>query len=255
MNSLDSAGGGSPNTVMAPSTELLMLRRALGRALAEEYVDWAVAELCRGDDGPNLRILAGLSPRFERAEVEPCFLLACAELGLSASGADAPALETAGLIRRAFESGELDPHDAIDMMADLYRSGEYQEEVLGPWERMLDELTFGEGYSYPREKLEPLEAAVRREWSLLDRALALSLPRGWLRQTRCANCWHVGHVRLVQPSLFARVLGNIRGKPPRFQVLCERCGSDRQSTLDDPDARAAYFDRLERHRVPSATKR
>src|SRR5690349_5791010 len=64
-------------------TDLLLLRRALGRAQPEDCVAWAVECLCRGLDGPNLRILAGLSIRLDRDDVERYFLLALEEVGLA----------------------------------------------------------------------------------------------------------------------------------------------------------------------------
>lgn len=175
-------------------SEVLLLRRALGRAQPEDYVDWAVECLCDDLDGANLRILAGLSIRFDRDDVERYFLRACGELGLGDLGDRPSPLATARLIRRAFDRGRIRAADVVEMMADAYNFSDRREELLAPWNDMLEEMGDGQGYSYPHFALESLDDAVRREWSLLDRALALTLPSGWLRQTRCRDCGYVGEV-------------------------------------------------------------
>ena len=227
------------------SPELLLVRRALDEATPDDYVDWALDQIARDVGGPNLRILAGLHREFDRHEVERYFLLTCEELGIRV-GATPSVLHAAQMARSVYERGEITAHAAVDVMGGLYRMSNDEEELLEPWFNMREELGGGAGYFYPAGKLEPLDAAVRLEFSLLARALALSLPRGWLKKTRCADCWHDGKVQVVQPSLGGRVLGILTGTPVGIQALCTRCGSERQGTLRAPDARSAYFDSLER---------
>jgi hypothetical protein len=227
------------------SPELLLLRRALDEATPDDYVDWAVAQIAQDVDGPNLRILAGLHRVFDRHEVEHYFLLSCEELGVEVR-AKPSVLDAARMARSVYERGEITANETVDTMGSLYRMSDCQEELLAPWDALLDALVWDESCLYGQIERQPLDAIVRRELSLLDRALALSLPRGWLRKTRCAECWHDGKPRVVQPSLGGRVLGILTGTPVGIQALCTRCGSERQGTLRDPDARAAYFDSLER---------
>jgi hypothetical protein len=54
-------------------TESLFLKRAMNSAAPADYVNWAVERLIEGLDTPALRILAGLNPRLERDDIEPCF--------------------------------------------------------------------------------------------------------------------------------------------------------------------------------------
>ncbi|HEY6562190.1 MAG TPA: hypothetical protein VI072_33210 [Polyangiaceae bacterium] len=117
------------------TTELLFLRRALGSAQPEDYVQWAIEQLGDGADGPNLRILAGLSTRFDRDEVEHYFKLACSELQFDAPRADMSPLEVAALVRRSYERGDSSAIEAIHMMADVYRTSGYSEPLLSPWLR------------------------------------------------------------------------------------------------------------------------
>jgi hypothetical protein len=232
-------------TDLDEKTETLLLRRALGRAEPVDYVNWAVDQLCRNVDGPNLCILAGLSPRLERDEIEQYFVLSCRELDLPAIGAGASRMETVCLIRRAFERGDIPPTAVIDMMSDLYESSNYEEELLVPWSDMSEELTWREGYFYPPAALASVEHAVRREWSLLDRAIRLDLPKGWLRLKRCTGCGHFGEACIEKPLLLRIVKALWARQPAVSRVVCARCGSSKLSNLQDPDARAAYLECLE----------
>jgi hypothetical protein len=108
-------------------TEYLLLRRALGRAQAEDYVEWAVQCLSHGLDGSNLRILAGLSAQLDRDDIERYFLLARRDLGLTDAHDEPSPLTTAHFIRRAFDRQELLPAETVEMMADLYKTLDQRE--------------------------------------------------------------------------------------------------------------------------------
>jgi hypothetical protein len=234
---------------MSDTIESLLLRRALGRARPEDYVSWAVDELCRDVDSASLRVLAGLSVRLDRDEIESYFRLSCRELGLTEVDEATPPLEIASMIQRAYAQRRINSDEAVEMMAQLYESFEYQEELLEPWHSMREELADGEGYSYPSAALASVEHAVRMEWSLLDRATRLNLPRGWMRWSRCADCLHVGATRVVAPSLVARFLATLRQQPTWTRAVCERCGSPELTNLGNPHARAAFLDDVESQAV------
>lgn len=234
-----------PDITVSDSTESLLLRRALGRACPQDYVDWAIDQICRGIDSSNLRILAGLNLRFDRDEVESYFLLSCRDLGIVHTDDAVAPLDVAGLIRRFYEQGRISSDETIEMMAELYESSEYQEELLAPWYSMREELSCGDGYFYPTAALQSVEVAVRREWGLFDRASRLGLPLGWLRGSRCTDCAHVGVSQMKGPSLVARVLARLMPRPALSRAICKTCGSERLMSLGDPDARSAYFDQLE----------
>jgi hypothetical protein len=230
---------------VADTTEFLLLRRVLGRARPEDYVDWAVHQLCRDVDSLSLRILAGLNVHFDRDEIESYFRRTCRDLGLTDVEAKPAPREIVRMIRRAHDQGQLRADDTIDMMADVYESSEYKEELLAPWYSMREELAWGEGYSYPPAALVTVERAINREWSLFDRAAKLDLPPGWLRRSRCEGCAHVGVSHVRGPSTLARVLAAVTGRQCWSRAVCEECGSDKLLSLSDPDARTAYFDELE----------
>ncbi|MGC4086821.1 MAG: hypothetical protein QM756_02770 [Polyangiaceae bacterium] len=232
--------------VDSDATELLLLRRALGRATLDDYVAWAVDQLARNVDGPNLRILAGLSTRFDRDEIERYFVLSCRELGLSVTNAAAPVLDVARLVRTAHERGSVTAKEALEMMVDVYySSGPENDELLAPWQAMRAALEWGEGSIYSGA-LTPLDAAIRHEWTLLERASRLSLPPGWLEFSRCSDCGHVGDIHVELAPLGARLLGAFKQQPAGLRALCEQCGSQKLTTLRNPAAREAYFDSLSR---------
>ena len=240
---------GRREPAMSDTTESLLLRRALGRARPEDYVDWAVDQLCRDADGAGLRILAGLNVQFDRDEVEAYFRLSCGELGLVDVDEATPPLEIARMVQRAYAQRWISPDEAVGMVADIYESSEYQEELLEPWYSMREELAWGDGYFYPPAALASVEHAVGREWSLLDRASRLDLPRGWMRLSRCADCAHVGATRVVGPSVVSRILATLRQRAALSRAVCEKCGSHQLTSLGNPDARAAYLDQVESRMV------
>jgi hypothetical protein len=240
---------------MSDTTESLLLRRALGRACPEDYVSWAVDQLCREADSASLRVLAGLSVRFDRDEIEAYFRRSCGELGLVEVDEGTPPLEVARMVQRAYAGRRVSADEAVEMMAQIHSSHEYQEELLEPWYNMREELAWGDGYYYPSVKLASVEDAVRVEWSLLDRATQLGLPPGWMRLSRCADCAHVGATRVVEPSFVARVLARLRREPAWSRAACEKCGSGQLTNLCNPDARAAFLDEVESRGWPAALVR
>ena len=61
---------------------MLLAKRALGYAIDESWVDWAVSLLVAGYDTPSLRILAGMSAPFDVFEMNALADRVVAELGL-----------------------------------------------------------------------------------------------------------------------------------------------------------------------------
>lgn len=228
------------------NTARLMLRRALGYAQPEEYVEWAVELLCADADGANLTILAGLNARFDRADVEEYFRLTCKDLGLQPTSIDAAApLPTARLVHEAFSRGDVTAVEAIRMMADLYRRSEYRETLLSSWRWMREELDRGKGPSDSSEALAALDDAVRRECSLLERCLAAQLPSGWNLQSWCSDCHHLGELALVQPTLADRFLRLVGLRSATSGIVCARCGSRRHRSLRERDVLLEYLDHVE----------
>ncbi len=226
------------------TTETLLLRRLLGHARPEHYVEWAVDQLSDGGDGANLRILAGLDTRFDRDEVERYFRLTCTELELATIASGQPVFETVALLRQGYEVGELSALEVVEMMGELSQASQRSAHLLEPWLRMAEELEWESGYSYPRTAHESLDDAVRREWSLLDRALKLRPPDGWLRWVRCSDCGHVGDLVSKPRSVLTKVADFVFERPAKAPG-CASCGSSRSSRLVHPDARAAYLADLE----------
>ncbi|HEY6726673.1 MAG TPA: hypothetical protein VI197_21715 [Polyangiaceae bacterium] len=228
------------------NTETLILRRALGYARPEEYVEWALALLCADIDGPNLRILAGLNLRIERDDVEEYFLATCRELGVPADSvnADAP-LPTAKLVQEAFCRGDVSAAEAIRMMADLYRRSEQREALLSPWMWLRLTLDSDRARWSSTEALAALEDTVRREYSLLERSLAVPLPRGWMRHSWCRDCNHVGELALVPATLVDRFLRLVGARSATDSIVCASCGSRNHRSLCEREVHLEYLDYVE----------
>lgn len=62
---------------------MLLGERARGRVHSEDLVEWAVQELVDGEDGPALRVLAGLSRPFYWSEVDQAFTAVLDEIGIA----------------------------------------------------------------------------------------------------------------------------------------------------------------------------
>jgi len=231
---------------MDQETESLLLRRSLGRASPEDYIAWAVERLCQDCDTPALRILAGLNSQLDQDEIEHYFLLTRTELGIDDAPSARSPFATVRMIRRAYDARRAVPTEVVDMMAQVYESSAYQEELLAPWHNMREALLWREEYYYPLAALASIQQAVDREWLLLDRALALTLPQGWLRLVRCTECHRVGPVRVREPSVIAALWATLRRRRALSVVECERCRSTKITSLSDPDARAAYLEHLTR---------
>ena len=238
----------------AANTELLLLDRALGRLEAEDYVAWAVARLVAGDDTPDLRVLAGLVPKFDREEVEKYFLRTCMQLAI-----DVPNLtaswwrDAAKHIRRLFDAGKLSATQVVDRMAQLYVDSGYSDPLLGVWYNIAEELAWlnayetSAGFWYPHP-LGDLNAVVRHEWSLFDLgALDSEVPAKFAAFIRCEDCGHIGEPVLRRKTFLdaiSSVLPWVRLKPPLW-VTCSRCGSFDYRSITDPEVRADYFARSE----------
>lgn len=220
-----------------------MLWRALGRARPEDYVEWATDLVCADVDGPNLRILAGLHLGFDRQDVEPYFLRTCGELGLKpVEIGSATGLQAAQLVSAAFTRGDVTVVEAIHTMADLYRKSMYRETLLASFWRLCDEFDRAEGHARSADALAALDDAVRREVSLLQRCLAVPLPQGWVAQSWCRDCQHVGELGLKPLTLLEELLRCVRLMPATAAIVCAKCGSRNHAPLRDPDVRLEYLD-------------
>jgi hypothetical protein len=69
--------------VMKNSTKAILAKRLLLHDIsAQDYIEWAVDMLVKGDDSPSLRILAGLDRHNRFLEVESYFLRSIKELNI-----------------------------------------------------------------------------------------------------------------------------------------------------------------------------
>jgi hypothetical protein len=240
------------------NTDILLLKRSMGLAISEDYIEWAVERLCEGLDSPSLRILAGLNLRFERHEVEPYFKKTCEELGIGAPPETADPREAAFLIKRAYSHGEMSVEETLNMMSDLYQRSDYGDPLLSVWFNIEEELamrdTGHEGIFYPPEALGSLEEVFDREWALLERAIGLNLPQDFIQFIRCDLCAHIGKSKMKHRTMVNRIkakLPFIQTKPALWHT-CAACGSYEYHSMIDPEVRDAYFSQLEHEQSHSA---
>lgn len=228
------------------TTEQLLLDRVLGRIQAEDHIAWAVARLSEGEDGPNLRILAGLNPRFDRDEVEPYFQKACGEFGIAYMLPDASPRTAATLVRDLYEDGVFSADEVVSRMAILYR-GDYSDPVLRPWFDLEEDLSLqGSGYEgvyYPPETLEDLRKTVEREWRIFELATQLSDPPDISRWVRCQQCGAVGPPDYWRRSFLWRLRARLRGGNPDVRwAHCGTCGSPEVRGIgSDPAFREEWY--------------
>ncbi len=241
-------------------TDLLLLKRSLGSAFADQYVDWAVERLSDGLDSPSLRILAGLDPKTETGEVEGYFLKTCQELDVDCPrAADAPR-QSLGLVRRSYERGDISAETAFYTLARLYKSSDYADPLLSVFYDIEEEISMrGSGYEgcfYPPEDLKDLEIALRREFDLFTQAALLDLPTGFMRFIRCERCGHIGESKSRHKTLkdkFRALIPWVRPRPASWNT-CARCGSFEYKIMMDPEVRQDYYNRIRGEQLGSANK-
>jgi len=90
----------------APTTALMLARRALNRQCGKECVDWAEGQLMAGVDSALLRQLAGMAPPYNHFELGALRDRVVGELGLGeVSRPDALRIIAAEMLRPALEAG------------------------------------------------------------------------------------------------------------------------------------------------------
>jgi hypothetical protein len=240
------------------TTDSLLLKRIMGTALPDDYVDWAVARMCAGLDTPNLRILAGLNIDFERDEIESYFKRTCAELNIETPPQMGEPRIAARFVKRAYDLGEMSAEAAVYMMSTLYQKSGYKDSLLAIWYDIEEELSLRgsghEGCFYPPKELDLLGGVFEREWLLFTRALQLELPPDFMGFIKCDQCEHIGASRLKHRTLLARIRAVIPWylpKPPLWHS-CTSCGAYEYHGMVDPLVREVYFKRLESEQSAAA---
>jgi hypothetical protein len=232
-------------------TDTLILNRSLGAAIPEDYIDWAVNQLQSGIDTPNLRILAGLSVKFDNEEIESYFTKVCKELDIDAPLKTDNYYGTARLIKRAYDNKEISAKDAIKRMFDLYVESEYDDPLLSIWYSIDEELShkgseWG-GYFYPVELLDSLDDLFVNEFNLFERALKLKLPRGFINFIKCEQCGYIGNSHLKPRYFKDKLVAKLPwGRKPALWHTCSECGSFEYISMSDPAVRNSYLSKLER---------
>ena len=232
-------------------TDTLLLHRSLGAALPQDYIDWAVDQLASGVDTPNIRILAGLSAKLDTEEIESYFRKVCLELGIDAPLKTAHFNGTVRLIRRAYDCREISASDAIDRMYDLYIESDFGDSLLSIWDNIIEELALkgsGDGgYFYPPDLLDSPGRLFITEFSLLERALNLKLPKDFMHYIQCSRCNHIGESVLKHRSWWDKLAAKLSfNKTPALWHTCARCGSFEYACMWDPAVRDFYFSKLEK---------
>jgi hypothetical protein len=116
-----------PNT--APTTDEILLRRALGESCGQECVDWAMSTLERGTGGPDIAILATLSPPLNHFEVASIRDRALAEIGAPHLSLPELADRVAAQLLREALDGTLSLIEALEQVKDLAVATDYPKHL------------------------------------------------------------------------------------------------------------------------------
>ncbi len=137
----------------------LLWKRALGRVVTGDYVDWANQGLLCGLDTPHLRILAGLSPPYAWWEVEHYFARTLEDLGWTLPQPEEIRQNRLREIARKIVDGVVSPVEGCRELCAVLREWDYAE-VSGDWFWFEDKQDPRTGARLP---LPRLEAAIRQE--------------------------------------------------------------------------------------------
>ncbi|NJL88636.1 MAG: hypothetical protein HC916_01680 [Coleofasciculaceae cyanobacterium SM2_1_6] len=166
---------------MKNSTKAILAKRVLHDVSAQDYIDWAVDMLVKGDDSPSLRILAGLDQHNSFLEVESYFLRSIEELNIKKKVDKKIVIQDYAyeiaqqVINGQFASLQL----AVRALSRIWRCWDnyarYDEELfygldmdgLETWSELeydLDSLLTNEfSYYYPFVTLENFDTIVKQE--------------------------------------------------------------------------------------------
>ncbi len=223
------------------NTRSLLGRRALRDDHLEDYPVWATDQLVDGRDSYSLRILASLTPPFDREEVDRLFRKTAEELHVRLPSASGAIRDYALELFEDFESGSLSPERLIQEMAQISYI-ESNDPLYVVWIRLEDEQLVlgsdGAGWAYPGLKRETLDNAVRREIAIFRSMSAITFPGDFLRKGYCRQCGQFDEpgYRPKNPmsDLIARLFGRIR---PVAYPYCLHCGGDNFLPMYSPEGR------------------
>jgi hypothetical protein len=150
------------------TVEALIARRRLGKLLASELVEWAVASLEEGRDSESLRRLAALDLEGEPrvGDAEALFLPALAELGISPPQEDDAIRVYVRQLAGEIVQGKVDPQKQVARIHD---------EVVSPLNHPGDLMI----WCYIGDQVRP------EEWTLNASAMTrfVEIPDGLLDRT------------------------------------------------------------------------
>ena len=113
----------------ALTTDEILLRRALGESCGQECVDWAMSTLERGGGGPDMAILATLSPPLNHFEVASIRDRALAEIGAPHLSLIELADRVAAQFLREALEGTRDFLEALEQVKDLTVATDYPKHL------------------------------------------------------------------------------------------------------------------------------
>jgi hypothetical protein len=136
----------------------LLVKRALGDAAGEDYVEWAWSMQGDGLDTPYLRILAGQDWPFDLWEVERYFLQTLEDLKVELPSEDVLSRQCVCLIARGIVSGAIPPAEGCRNIARLWFYLDHPS-ALRNWDTLEDDLPVRGERSSDRLNSTIIEAA------------------------------------------------------------------------------------------------
>lgn len=136
--------------------ELLVVRSS-GRAIMEDYVEWALSELESGLDTPNLRILAGLAQPLYSVDVERYFKRTLADLKIELPSDDLFLRQYVCQLARDIVSGAMSPTEGCRKIVGLWFHLDHTPELRN-WDVLEDDL-----YVYGGKGGDGMNSAIVKE--------------------------------------------------------------------------------------------
>jgi hypothetical protein len=151
---------------MIDVTKLIFGKRALDKAHAEDYIDWAGEMLVQDYDSPSLRILAGLNRQNNTFEAQDYFSRCVKELRLNEPEPEAAVREYACEIAQQIIDEQITAQEGVRALYQVCLARDYPKEFMVWFELddALDSLLAGDyPYTYESATLENFGDTVKLE--------------------------------------------------------------------------------------------
>lgn len=229
--------------------------KALCKPYEQACIDWAEQLLISGNTSENVLILAslGLDKNPEHNDVEYYFERALQDLGeTEPEYFDAIKGYALELCHMALE-GHLTQDEAINLLAEIYSSTNYDYGIFSIWTDLVDEIYLleneGEYYSHPELTKANKSIYIEKQLRHFIVLLNSKLPHDFVHLSICEECnklvkasWQ----RKTRVSAFRKILQVFKIFEPQYCTECLVCGSTHIVRLQTVEARVKALKMLQK---------